>query len=448
MIPHNVNIFTGEAHQWYHGISEKYGPIARVGPTSLITSNANVWAQINTKPGYKRSKWYFEACRYSGPKNLELYDALLLDLLHLIRTEYLSHPSTSSGRIIPMDLSKKIQFLTLYVISAVGMGRGLRHAGRRHRPLRALERAGAAHGRRLLGARAQRAPLTGRWIAPKATDQSRFGALMGACFRVVDERRRDMLASFVRHRLEGDELKSEALETLIAGSDTTAGALRVIILYVMGNKSVYVKLQEEVDEAVRDGRMGADGEGVISYAVATQLPYLQAVIREGLRVFPPVRNILPKDVPAGGDAVMVDGKPVFLPGGVDNGYSALAMHRDNMVYGEDADLFRPERWFEPNQNKLSAMIKANELTFGHGRSQCLGKNVAQMELHNMKTFFELFRYFDRATVDPAKPWSIMNTLGIVLIHDTWVQVTTRSAEGEWELGKGSPSAHCVSTHSP
>lgn len=86
-IRHNKTVFTGEAHNWYQEVSEKYGtfldiahprtyaglrsshrastsgPIARVGPTSLITSDPDVWAHINTKPGYKRSKWYFEACR-------------------------------------------------------------------------------------------------------------------------------------------------------------------------------------------------------------------------------------------------------------------------------------------------------------------------------------------------------------------------------------------------
>jgi cytochrome P450 len=157
---------------------------------------------------------------------------------------------------------------------------------------------------------------------------------------------------------------------------------------------VYARLQAEVDEAVRAGKVGGEGEGIVPYAVAKQLPYLQAVIREGLRVWPPVRNILPKDVPAGGDTVVVDGKPVFLPEGVDIGYSALAMHRDKKVYGEDADLFRPERWFEPDADKLAAMMRVSDLTFGHGRWQCLGKTVAQMELN--KVFFEVSTLFPDA----------------------------------------------------
>jgi cytochrome P450 len=336
--------------------------------------------------------------QYSGRENLELESSIddrLLELLQLIRTKYLSDPA--AGRITPIDLSKKIQFFTMDVISALGMGRPfgmLRADADIDHYIRSSEeglRIANTFGALGLSWLAQ-APVIGKFICPQAMDKAGFGAMMGACFRAVDERvrdvddkRRDMLASFIRHKLGGHDLKSEVLETLIAGSDTTAGGLRAIMLYVMTNKRVYAKLQEEIDRAVREGKVS--GEGVISSAAAKQLPYLQAVIKEGLRVFPPVRNILPKDVPAGGDTVMVDGKPVFLPGGVDIGYSALAMHRDKKVYGEDADMFRPERWFEPDQDKLAAMMKVNELTFGYGRWQCLGKNVAHMELN--KAIFEV-----------------------------------------------------------
>ncbi|KAK4122065.1 cytochrome P450 [Parathielavia appendiculata] len=464
-LQYDYKVYTGEAHAWCRDVNEKYGPIARIGPNSLITSSSNVWMHINTKPEYKRSKWYFSAVRvehqrdhifsqtdtrlhderrkqiapgYSGRENLELESSIdyrLLELLDLIRTKYLSDPSR--GYINPMDLSKKIQYFTMDVISTLGMGRPgfgmLRADADIDNYIRSSEegmRIANTFSALRLSWIAQ-APVIGKLVCPQSTDVKGFGAMMGACFRAVDERlrdadhdkRRDMLASFIRHKLVGDELKSEVLETLIAGSDTTAGALRATMLYVMANKRVYVKLQEEIDRAVREGRVS--GEGVISYSTAKQLPYLQAVIKEGLRVFPPVRNIVPKDVPVGGDTVLVEGKPVFLPGGVDIGFSALAMHRDKKVYGEDADSFRPERWFDANQGKLAAMMKVHELSFGHGRWQCLGRNVAQMELN--KAIFErqLFRYFDWAIANPVKPWDAMNALGLFIINDFLVQVSAR-----------------------
>ncbi|KAK4099124.1 cytochrome P450 [Parathielavia hyrcaniae] len=472
-LQYDIKAYTGEAHSWFREVNEKYGPIARIKPNSLITSSADVWTHVNSKPGYKRSEWYFTAMRveyqrdhivsqadtklhderrkqiapgYSGRENLELESSIddrLLEFLDLIRTKYLSNTNPSTGLVTPMDLSKKIQYFTMDVISTLGMGRSfgmLRADVDIDHYVRSSE-----EGLRLVNTLSAlrltwlaQAPVVGRLLGPRPTDAAGFGAMMGACFRAVDERlreteggrdgehdkRRDMLASFIRHGLGPDDLKSEVFETLIAGSDTTAGALRAIMLYVMTNKRVCVKLQEEIDRAVGEGKVGGDEKGVvISFAAAKQLPYLQAVIKEGLRVFPPVRNILPKDVPAGGDTVVVDGKPVFLPGGVDISISVLAMHRDKKLYGEDADLFRPERWFEPDLDRLAAMMKVHDLSFGHGRWQCLGKIVAQMELN--KAVFELFRYFDWAIVNPVKPWDAMNTLGLFVINDFLVQVSAR-----------------------
>lgn len=39
------------------------GPIARVAPNILITSSPDVWTHVNNSPGYKRSEWYYSACR-------------------------------------------------------------------------------------------------------------------------------------------------------------------------------------------------------------------------------------------------------------------------------------------------------------------------------------------------------------------------------------------------
>src|SRR4029434_2914237 len=82
--------------------------------------------------------------------------------------------------------------------------------------------------------------------------------------------------------------------------------------------------------------------------------------------------------------------PVFLPGGACIGYSAYAMHRSAAVHGAGADAFRPERWLEAVREdppRLPALQRSNDLIFGHGKSQCLGKPVAQLEIG--KTIFEV-----------------------------------------------------------
>ena len=63
------------------------------------------------------------------------------------------------------------------------------------------------------------------------------------------------------------------------------------------------------------------------------------------------------------------------------------MHQNVDIFGSDADLFRPERWFERQGEQLQAMERNMELIFGYGRFHCLGKNVAMIELN--KYFVEV-----------------------------------------------------------
>ncbi|KAH6609564.1 cytochrome P450 [Trichoderma cornu-damae] len=449
--PHRKALFQKRCHEWYGEVCEKYGPITRIAPNVLITSSPDVWARVNNKPGYKRSKWYYTACRiehrrdnvftetdnekhevrrkrmapgYSGRENLDLESSIdrhVQGFLDLIRSKYVS----TSAKIVPMDLAQKVQFFTLDVISGVGLGKafGMLQSDSDVEGYVLCSEEGLEtlnYGMALGLNWVAQTPFIGRFISPSPKDSKGFGRMMATCFRYVNERvahptdkRSDMLASFIRHGIEGDELRSEALEQIIAGSDTTSTGIRGTLLHIITNPRVYAKLQKEVDEAVRDGR--APGDGLITHSQAKQLPYLQATIREALRVLPPVSNLLSRDIPPGGDTVRVNGKDVFLPGGASIGYSAFAMHRSTEIYGSDAKAFRPERWFDDDKDKLAVMLRASDMIFGHGKYQCLGKPVAQIE------FGKMLRNFDIALMNPAKPWVASNHLGLFSISDMWVQ---------------------------
>lgn len=295
-------------------------------------------------------------------------------------------------------MARKVQFFTLDVISKVGLGTAfgmLRADADVDDYLRSSDE-GLRVGNTALALGVgwlAHLPWLGRFVAPSPDDGSGFGRMMSACFRLVDERaarpadgRSDMLASFMRHGLAGDELRTEALEQIIAGSDTTATAIRAALLHVMTNPRVCRALQDEADQETATAH-DTEGGIIITAARASKLPYLQAVIREALRFSPPVANIFARDVPPEGDTVRVDGHDVFLPGGTCIGYSAYAMHHDQDVYAPDPDVFRPERWLEPDEAKLRPMVFANELVFGHGKFRCLGQKVAHMEIS--KFIFEV-----------------------------------------------------------
>ncbi|KAH9871815.1 hypothetical protein J1614_006072 [Plenodomus biglobosus] len=464
---HSKAVASGKSHEYYGDVCEKYGPIARIAPNHLVTSDPEVWAKINAvRSPYRRAPWYYHAARfepgkdnvftdcdndshdarrkkmaagYSGKENPTLepsIDEHVEELIALVRKYASAKASTASSS--PMDLAKKIPFFTLDVISHIGLGEpfgDLKADEDIKGYLKSCEE-GLKIGNTAFAlglAWMKDHPIFGPVISPSEKDESGYGRMMAEARKIVNQRRlkstsekTDMLASFVRNGVTGDDLFQEAFEQIIAGSDTTAAAIRIILLYVMTHPRVYAKLQSEIDETVKSGIAGPD---IIPDKEARQLPYLGAVVREALRVHPPVVNLFSRVTPDEGDVVTINGTDNYIPGGTLIGYSAWTMHRNNRaLYGEDAHVFRPERWFldtsiAENQDRLARMTKTNDMIFGYGRWVCLGRNIALIEIH--KCVFELLRYFNLALTNPAVPWKTFNSLGLWEIRDMWVDVTAR-----------------------
>jgi cytochrome P450 len=188
-----------------------------------------------------------------------------------------------------------------------------------------------------------------------------------------------MLGSFIRHGLTQEEASGEALLQVVAGSDTSATTIRIVMLHLLGNVSAYRKLQKEIDDGIAAGRVSSP----IKNSEARELPYLQAVIKEGLRIKPPAAGAFFKTVPPGGDTI--DGK--FVPEGTQIGSSPFGIHHSKKVFGQDAELFVPERWLEADEQRLAQMNSTVDLVFHYGKWQCLGKTVALMEFN--KIFVEV-----------------------------------------------------------
>ncbi|KAL5390733.1 hypothetical protein PMIN02_006902 [Paraphaeosphaeria minitans] len=334
-----------------------------------------------------------------------------------------------------MDFARKTQYLTLDVISDIGFGQAFgdlandtdvdSYLESTDRVMSSLTFVCASGLLRFL----QWPPLA-RFMGPKEGSENGFGKVMATARRLIDERlqsetksKSDMLAAFMRHGLTREDLFTEAWLQILAGSETTATAIRGTMLYLISNPRVYTKLQREIDNTVAAGL----APGIVSDVIARDLVYLQAVLREGFRMRPPITDIVPKTVPKGGDTVAVDGKTVFLPGGTHVGYSVNGLHSRKDIFGEDADLFRPERWIADSSNKrvhqVEEMKKTTELIFGYGKYQCLGKNIAWMEYS--KAIFELLRYFDFALARPQDTVMERNHIGIFSALEQWVIIMER-----------------------
>jgi len=164
-----------------------------------------------------------------------------------------------------------------------------------------------------------------------------------------------------------EELTAEALTQLIAGSDTTSNSSCAITYYLAAYPLVQQKLQRELDEA-----LGNDDDPVSTYEQVKRLPYLDAVINEALRIHSTSGIGLPRIVPEGG--ITVCGH--FFPEGTVLSVPTYTVHRDKEVWGDDVDVFRPERWEERDKNAIQKAFNP----FSFGPRSCVGRNLASMEL--------------------------------------------------------------------
>ena len=114
----------------------------------------------------------------------------------------------------------------------------------------------------------------------------------------------------------------------------------------------------------------------------TRIPN-QAVISEGIRLRPAGTLGHPKQAPPQGDTI----EGFFIPGKTDVYVNWVAMQLRKDVFGDDAHIFRPERFLECSEKKKAEMERTVEMAFGAGRYQCSGKLIALTEIY--KVVFEV-----------------------------------------------------------
>ncbi|KAF2431027.1 putative cytochrome P450 monooxygenase [Tothia fuscella] len=348
---HALTILTWRSHLIYKDVTDKYGTIARVGLNELLTSSPEVLVHMNAvRSGYTRATWFNRSFQVDEEKHTRRRQQMAAG--------YTGRENPAYGGIkADADLNNYLtsgeEGLTIITMAAaLGLS-----------PVR------------------QWGPIA-RAFGPSEEDHSGFGKMLATARSLIDSRleqstkeKSDMLASFIRHDPSREELLGAAILQVLAGSDTTATAVRSIMLYVITPPGVYARLQAEIDEAVETGKVPA-APAIIPDSVAGGLGYLQAVVREGLRIHPPVTDIVPKKVPPNGDTITIDGNPVFIHGGTNISYCAWGVHREH-----------------DGEEKLATIRRTTELIFRYGKCQCqcLGRPIAWMEV--TKVIFEVSHHW-------------------------------------------------------
>ncbi|KAK4503648.1 hypothetical protein PRZ48_004563 [Zasmidium cellare] len=170
------------------------------------------------------------------------------------------------------------------------------------------------------------------------------------------------------HPEDDVDLQADARLIILAGSDTTSATLTYLFYRLAKEPGHIQKLREEL----RPLTQGEWSDKDISHA-----KHLNGVINETLRLHPAVPSGLMRKIVKEGAQI----GDVFLPGETGFFNPFYAMGRDEGIY-EDAQSFVPERWYSKPE-----MVKYPDAfaPFSMGSFNCIGKNLARMELRTLTT---------------------------------------------------------------
>lgn len=162
-------------------------------------------------------------------------------------------------------------------------------------------------------------------------------------------------------KLDDENIRYQIITFLIAGHETTSGLLSFALYLLLKHPDKLQKAYEEADRVLT--------EPVPSYKQVQQLKYIRMILNESIRLWPtaPAFSLYAKE------ETVIGGK-YLIPKG--QGITVLIpkLHRDQSVWGEDAEAFRPERF-----EQMDSIPQHAYKPFGNGQRACIGMQFALHE---------------------------------------------------------------------
>ncbi|KYN29649.1 PREDICTED: cytochrome P450 9e2-like [Trachymyrmex cornetzi] len=205
-----------------------------------------------------------------------------------------------------------------------------------------------------------------------------------------------------RRKLDIDDMIAQAFIFFLGGFETSSTAMCFAAHEIAANPEIQTKLQQEIDKALEESN------GEVSYETINRLEYLDAVVCEALRLYPPVAVLericektfeLPPALPDEKPFIMKKGMLVMIP--------VLAIHRDEKYY-DNPEKFVPQRFLNNKMRNSSCYMP-----FGLGPRMCIGYKFAMLEVKVL-----LFHLLARCELKP----SVKTTLPMKYRKDTIVMV--------------------------
>ncbi|KAI8972886.1 high nitrogen upregulated cytochrome P450 monooxygenase 2 [Trametes punicea] len=401
--------FNGHQHIYIQRLHERYGDVVRTGPNEvsirdasaihpiltsclprgpmligrfLRTTDLPIVAIISPEEHQERRKPWQRG--FSGSA-LKVYEPMVAERAHQLLQ---SLEQRQQGEV---DLSEWFDFFSFDVMSdmAYGDGSGLLKEGRKNDFAKLL------NDGLPLGTFLSHVPWLGPYVAHVPMAAAKI---------------RDVLAyseNWTRRRLErGSKVKDlfhylsnedqpgkvpppmkqvvdDGIIAIVAGSDTSSSALTSIFLCLMTHPESYARLEKEIDRFYPPGQDPCDPR------FHREMHYLNAVINEGLRIYPPVPGGSQRKVPPDSSGVVLG--PVFLPPGTSAFVHTYSVQRDPRNFAPHPEAFWPERWllasgqmsFAETRDVDEGAFVHNDaafLPFSYGPRNCVGKNLALLEI--------------------------------------------------------------------
>ncbi|KAJ6474484.1 cytochrome P450 [Mycena vitilis] len=416
----------GKLHVYVKMLHEKYGPIVRIGPNELSITDVSLLPSILGPNGMPKGPLW-KGRRISGKKGAGSKEAARGNLIGSRDTKLHAEarktwnraftPTAIRGyepmlirRVVQLvdalggdkgavvDLSQWLSFFAFDFMGDIAFGGGfeLMRDGDKDGLWHKMERG------IYLPALTQQIP----WSIDFVPYLPKIGQEMKALGKfAVEQAKRRLQEGSVHNDLfyyliddKRDEAEpypfplvvSNSVLAIVAGSDTSATVLANTFFLLLSHPESYNRLQAELDGAFPPGKEPTDAASLSS------LPYLNAVIKESMRLLPPVGTSLQRAPTIGGGSKML-GEGIVIPEGTSVMVPPYTMHRDPRYFSPNPDSYIPERWMATQDDERFNVNEDAFIPFSTGPANCAGKNLAMLEIRMVMAY--IMQAFDMRLVD-------------------------------------------------
>ncbi|KAH7035828.1 cytochrome P450 [Microdochium trichocladiopsis] len=421
-IPYSLMVLSGQSHKRILALHLKYGRIVRIAPDELSFLDEAAWEDImgHRKRGEGengKDPEFFKTISHSviasgredhsrmrrilshGFSTRSMLDQQPLitqyvDLL-LLRLQQNCQDGTAT-----VDMTAWYNWTTFDIIGDLAFGE----------PFGCLETT-SYHPwvqlifERIRGASRNVMMRKHRWLSPllqrlfiTAEAKERFMGHLKITKEKVAQRleykgqRHDFMESMIRKDgnsvLSMPEIVDNASILIIAGSETTATALSAATYFLGSSPDALHRITEEI-------RSSFSSEDEINLLSVQRLEFMQAVINETLRLYPPVPTSIPRIIQPGGDSIC--GR--YVPEGTTVGIWQWALYHNPNTF-TDPETFQPDRWLQ--DSSMPDEARKTFQPFHVGPRNCIGKNLAYAEMRLILA--RILWSFDLRLADDCVHW--------------------------------------------